>query len=215
MGCARGCAEWVRVRVSSIVAEDAGLGLFVALPIGRPSDLTKGCSDYGVDEHGTPVVKRGTFVGLYRGKWMRRTTQSSSYRGARRSHAMETDDFFIVPPRAGASADAAHVNVYEYRIAAVQEVPQGEVANVTFVRWFKVGDVLETPPEGIARNASADSVAMYAARDLYDGEELFTFYGSGYPRTWVTGRPSHISKSALGPPRLSAACVPSDAWSLV
>ena len=107
------------------------------------------------------------------------------------------------------------MNVYEYRIAAVQEVPEGQVANVAFVRWFKVGDVLETPPDGIARNASADSVAMYAARDLYDGEELFAHYGSSYPRTWVSGRPSQISKKDLGPPRSSAACVPADAWSLV
>ena len=68
VGFARGCAEWVRVRVSSIVAEDAGLGLFVALPPGAgatdAAELIKGCSDYGVDEHGTPVVKRGTFVGF-------------------------------------------------------------------------------------------------------------------------------------------------------
>ena len=123
VGFARGCAEWVRVRVSSIVAEDAGLGLFVALPLGTgAADLIKGCSDYGIDGHGTPVVKRGTFVGFYRGEWMRRST-TRSYRGARKSHAMETDDFFIVPPRAAAAADATLVNVYEYRIAAVQEVP--------------------------------------------------------------------------------------------
>ena len=86
---------------------------------------------------------------------------------------------------------------------------------MAFVRWFRVGDVLETPPIGIARNASADAVALYAARDLYDGEELFTHYGSGYPRTWVNGRPSHISKRDLRPPHSSAACVPADAWSLV
>ena len=57
---------------------------------------------------------------------------------------METDDFFIVPhPLALDAPD--QVDVYEYRIAAVQEVPEGDVANAAFVRWYRVGDVLEVP----------------------------------------------------------------------
>ena len=212
---ARGCAEWTRVGTSTL--EGCGLGFFVALPPGpvgqKPTaaaDWTMGCSDYGVDARGTPCVKKGSFVGLYRGEWKRRRS-ARSYDGARKSHAMETDDFFIVPPPAATDL----VNVYEYRTAAVQEVPQGEVANVVFVRWFTVGDVLEEPPAGISRKASADSVALYAARDLYDGEELFTHYGSEYPRTWVAGRCGHLVKKDILPPRLAAAYVPADAWSLV
>ena len=83
---------------------------------------------------------------------------------------METDDFFIVPhPLALDAPD--QVDVYEYRIAAVQEVPEGDVANAAFVRWYRVGDVLEAAPDGMARTAKADVVALYAARVCPSGIE--------------------------------------------
>ena len=52
-------------------------------------------------------------------------------------------------------------------------------------------------------------------QDLYDGEELFTHYGTGYPRTWAAGLPSRLAKKDLRPPREAALYVPVDAWSLV
>ena len=117
---ARGSAEWVRVRESTI--EHAGLGLFVALPPGttRATDASDR-TDYGIDSRGVCVVTKGSFAGLYRGEFKRRTTQRP-YGGARKSHAMETEDFFIVPRRPAASTNLL-VDVYEYRVAAVQEVP--------------------------------------------------------------------------------------------
>ena len=71
----------------------------------------------------------------------------------------------------------------------MNEVPEGMVANTAFVRWFTVGDLFDEPPPNVGRRATADAIALYAARDLYDGDELFTFYGSEYPRTWKAGTP--------------------------
>ena len=212
MSASRCCAAWVRVRPSTLKAEGAGLGLFVALPACEPAaDAAHSCP-YGVDEHGLRIIRKGSWVGLYRGQWKRRTT-GRPYSGVRASHTVETDDFFIVPPRAVA-ADML-VNVHDYRMAALQEVPEGQVANVAFVRWCTVGDVVESPPAGLRHNAKADAVALYTVRDLHDGEELFTHYGSAYPRTWVAGRPGRLLKKDVQPPRLVAAYVPADAWAIV
>ena len=152
---ARGCAEWLRVRKSTL-GEVCGRGLFVALPPGTcaAGAADEKCTDYGLDGHGVCVVKKGSFAGFYRGEFRRRFGERP-YRGMRKSHTMETDDFFIVPhPLALDAPD--QVDVYEYRIAAVQEVPEGDVANAAFVRWYRVGDVLEAAPDGMARTATCE-----------------------------------------------------------
>ena len=72
---------------------------------------------------------------------------------------METDDHFIVPP-ATASHSPETVNTLEFSISAVNEVPQGGVANVDFVRWYTVRDVLAS--HGTAKpNESIDAIALW------------------------------------------------------
>ena len=145
---------------------------------------------------------------MFTGKFKRRTS-TRAYTGPRASHAMESDDFFVVPR--GLIEDASVVDLSHDMIAAANEALEGEVANATFIRFYSVADV-----NNDTRKADkADAVALYAARDLYETEEIFTHYGSAYPRTWVPGRPAQLKKMDVRPPRDCLPSVPPDAYALV
>ena len=82
----------------------------------------------GIEEYGTFVsnrrskpIKAGTCLGFYRGTFRRRRSWNP-YGGARGTHAIETDDFFIVPPPAAANKPRS-VDLVEYPLAGIMEVP--------------------------------------------------------------------------------------------
>ena len=86
--------------------------------------------------------------------------------------------------------------------------------NCTMIRWFREADILRDPDR---RGAPVDAVAIYAARDLMPGEELFMSYGASYGkrRTWDAAPAVHIRKSEVQPPCLLFSALPPDAWARV
>ena len=114
----RGIAEWVEVRPTRLPLGSHERGLFVVSTL---STELEGCYR---NADGRNVIRKGTYIGLYRGEFKPRNGSAQPYRGSRRSHAMETDDHFIVPP-ATASHSPETVNTLEFSISAVNEVPQG------------------------------------------------------------------------------------------
>ena len=75
---------------------------------------------------------------MFTGKFKRRTS-TRAYTGPRASHAMESDDFFVVPR--GLIEDASVVDLSLDMIAAANEALEGEVANATFIRFYSAADV--------------------------------------------------------------------------
>ena len=65
---------------------------------------------------------RGDCIMAYRGDFIPRTSDAP-YRGRRGAYAMETEDFFIVPP--AGSLPGELVDVFEYPASAVNEPPAG------------------------------------------------------------------------------------------
>ena len=196
----RGCAHWVRIEQTKLTDKDGNFlpfaGAHVAITAGE--------------------ISRGTFVGCYRGKWIRRRS-AAPYRGALAPYAMETDDFFIVPQAEDGNSSQADLD--EYPMAAVNEVPLGHAANCTFKRFFTERDVrLPMHDERLAQRI--DAVALYTTRAVQPGEELLTDYGKHYSfrgAIWTPGAPGRfLSKSEIVPPVIALyGPVPSDAWSYV
>lgn len=153
-----------------------------------------------------------TCIGYFTGKWMRRRSDAP-YRGQRASHAMETEDYFVIPhdySRAYRSPqEQALADLQRYPVAAIQEVPDGKETNCQFVRWYRADDILFYG----SRRIRVDAVTLYTTRKVAAGEELFTWYGHDYPcRTWTPGTVSTFSKSMLRPPVLQIPVPPLDAW---
>lgn len=82
-----------------------------------------------------------------------------------------------------------------YPMAAVQEPPQHRQANCTFMAFYKPSDI------GIIRQpGSIAFVALYAARDLAAGEELFVHYGNDKNRDYPVGLPApNLNKADIPP----------------
>ena len=78
---------------------------------------------------------------MFTGKFKRRTS-TRAYTGPRASHAMESDDYFVVPR--GLIEDASVVDLSLDMIAAANEVLEGEVANATFAGLLNC-PVLQVP----------------------------------------------------------------------
>ena len=97
--------DWVVVRPTTLSAlgpSEAQAGLFVTSKL---SSDVQGCYKTS-DER--KIIRKGTFIGFYRGKFKPRNGSTRPYRGPRRSHTMETEDNFIVPPAtSGGTARAA------------------------------------------------------------------------------------------------------------
>ncbi len=154
-----------------------------------------------------PFIPANTFIGVYRGKFKKRLS-ARTYAGRHRSHAMETDDFLIVP-EASEGTYGPYIDVHRYPIAAVNEVPEGACANTAFVRWYAERDI---KGEEASASSRIDLISLYSARDLYENEELFAYYGSGYKRTWEHGTPAHVLKKNVLPPVMWTTHVPPDSW---
>ena len=69
---------------------------------------------------------------------------------------------------------------------AIQEPPINTEANCVFVYFSKAKEIGAQRPKG--KRVSA--VAVYAARDLRPGEELFVHYGSSKARDYNVGEPA-------------------------
>ena len=153
---------------------------------------------------------RGDCIMAYRGDFIPRTGDAP-YRGRRGAYAMETEDFFIVPP--AGSLPGELVDVFEYPASAVNEPPAGVDANCVFLRWFRIGDILSGPK---ADRGEVDLITLHAARDLLPGEELFASYGIGYShRTWPACATAQLNKSAAQKPCNGLRYVSADSWRMV
>ena len=67
---------------------------------------------------------------MFTGKFKRRRSMRAYNTGPRATHAMESDDYFVVPR--GVIEDASVVDLSLDMIAAANEALEGEVANATF-----------------------------------------------------------------------------------
>ena len=162
-----GMQRWVRPGVfidATTIKEDAqGLGAFA--PRGG-------------------ITRKSSFLGVYRATNWR--VQKRRYSG-NNDYVMQCGDWLAMPQgrickrKGRVIARLATPDLGMYPICAVQEPPAGTTANCHFVAFYTPRSI------GVAGSFPIECVALYAARDLQSGEELFVHYGDSKTRSYDVG----------------------------
>ena len=125
------------------------------------------------------VTSAASFLGVYRAPCWRRAPDDHPYRG---------DNDYTFQVGGWRAAPGRDVNLAEYKMMAVQDPPAGVTANCVFVFFSKAGQIGAKLP----KSAGVALVALYAARDLVSGEELFAHYGGSKHRSYEVGHPATL-----------------------
>ena len=142
-----------------------------------------------------PHVPVGSFLGVYRaGLW---TETQSLYRGTN-SYVMQAGLWRIMPRIRSNGNDTP--NLAQFPILAVQEPPVGTRANCIFMTFHSAGEIGAPYP----KSKRVECVALYSARDLAPGEELFVHYGDAKHRHYDVGEPpeKELFKYKINPAEL-------------
>jgi hypothetical protein len=127
------------------------------------------------------VTRKASFIGVYRATNWRRSSGDSKYRGSN-DYTFQVGSWRAAPGK--------KLNLASFKMMAVQEPPEGVTANCAFIFFSKAGQV----GAPMAKSASIALVALYAARDLAPGEELFAHYGDDKNRSYEVGAPAELFK---------------------
>ena len=123
---------------------------------------------------------RAAFIGVYRAPHWRRAAGAAAYRG-KCDYVMQVGGW-----RAGPRVmrkKPSRPNVSDFKMMAMQEPPAGMVANCQFVYFSRAAEINAPVPS----SRSVSLVAVYTARELEPGEELFVHYGAGKARDYEVG----------------------------
>ena len=131
------------------------------------------------------VTRKASFIGVYRARSWRRACEDSEYRG--------TNDYTFQIGSWRASP-GKKIDLADYKMMAVQEPPPGVTANCVFIFFSKAGQIGASPS-----SRSIALVALYAARDLAPGEELFAHYGNSKNRSYDVGNPAVLYQYEIPP----------------
>jgi len=174
---------WVRPGVTlgrtTIEADEGGVGAFAPMH---------------------PAATRGAFLGVYRADYWKPCGKRRY--GGRNDYVMEVGEWRAVPKMSGSDGKP---DLAKCAMLAIQEPPAGGQANCVFFAFYAARDIGVAGPGG----RPIASVAVYAARDLLPGEELFVHYGDGKARDYDVGEPAaRLLKKEIAADELPCAWLP-------